>query len=169
MSKFNLKKELAEAEKRTLNKSWYPSNQREETIKTRVMPKDGPFIAYKSVLITRTSKKITEYKDFESAVIKVLIPAHAQRVKGKAGYGKARASVMYPIEFVAQEHKNRKIAYSHWDGLVKYCHKSAGNISHRTKYTMGKELKPDSFNPDNSIVCGEGLHFYMTEQEAGRW
>jgi hypothetical protein len=34
------------------------------------------------------------------------------------------------------------------------------------KYTKGKTVRPDSFDPDPRVECSHGIHFFITEQEA---
>jgi hypothetical protein len=33
-------------------------------------------------------------------------------------------------------------------------------------YTVGKTAKPDGFDEDRWNTCGQGIHFYITREEA---
>ena len=33
-------------------------------------------------------------------------------------------------------------------------------------YTVGETVKPDRFDPDKTVVCGDGIHVFKTFQEA---
>lgn len=46
---------------------------------------------------------------------------------------------------------------------------SGGGISLRNsdfKYTVGKIVRPDAFDPNPLVECSSGIHFFITKEEA---
>ena len=38
-----------------------------------------------------------------------------------------------------------------------------------TTYTAGERIYPDSYNDDWRVECTNGIHFFMTREEAEDW
>ncbi len=49
---------------------------------------------------------------------------------------------------------------------VKECR---GKHNGGTIYKIGKIVKPDSYDPDPLKECSNGIHFFVTKQEAKDW
>ena len=43
------------------------------------------------------------------------------------------------------------------------------NHGPRTVYRKGAIIRPDSYNPDPFIACSNGIHFFISKQEALDW
>jgi Family of unknown function (DUF5758)/Pentapeptide repeats (8 copies) len=86
----------------------------------------------------------------DGKIAQLLIPANAKRVNS-IGSRKCRAEF---AEVVAIFKGNRKIKY----GL--------DNHTGLLKYEVGKKVIPDSFNDDIYTECTNGIHFFITREEA---
>ncbi len=95
---------------------------------------------------TRTilpSGDLIGWKKLNGGVIcKLKIPAAAKRVGGLIGR-KCRASFAIVISGEGESQHNSDF-----------------------KYTKGKRVKPDKFDPNPLVECSNGIHFFITEQEA---
>lgn len=100
-----------------------------------------------SFIITPTEGSFIGWKKLNQEVIaKLQIPASAQRVNAYSSR-KCRASSVKVLElFGGTEATDR-----HSNSLL---------------YKKGLVVKPDSFNPDPRIECTNGIHFFITRQEA---
>ena len=83
------------------------------------------------------------YKKIQTGVIKLMIPEHAQRTSTLVGR-KCRASYVIVLEGP--------------EGYDKYTGK--------TFYKVGEEVFPDQYDGDIRVECTNGIHFFMTKQEA---
>ena len=83
-------------------------------------------------------------------IVKLRIPAKAKRSHGAER--KCRCSEAVPVLIVDADGKNVKTAKSLHDSEF--------------IYTVGKTAKPDGFDEDRWNVCGQGIHFYLTREEA---
>ena len=112
-----------------------------------VCPEKGTFTAFKKA-----------YIDNVGVVVELEIPEDAKRLSGTSR--KCRAS----------------------KALVKAIYEKQGNewvISNETKangwhssdfiYTVGKTVIPDGFDEDRWKECSNGIHFFMSFEEAMRW
>ncbi len=79
-------------------------------------------------------------------IARLVIPHDAQRLNAY-GSRKCRASKVFVHEIFGGE-----------SGLDKHTGK--------TLYEVGKEVLPDSFNDDRQVECSNGIHFFMTREEA---
>jgi hypothetical protein len=85
---------------------------------------------------------IVGYKKLQGGVIATLrIPADAKRVNAYSSR-KCRAEFAYVI---AGEGK------AQYDG---------------TPYVLGRLIRPDSYDPDPRVECSNGIHFFITREEA---
>jgi hypothetical protein len=98
----------------------------------------------KAILATRTilpDGNLVGWKKLSGGVIcKLEIPAAARRVGGLIGR-KCRAEYATVLE-------------------------GSGTSGRGGLYTAGKEVRPDSFDPDPLVECSHGIHFFITRQEA---
>jgi len=83
------------------------------------------------------------YKKIKTGVIKLMIPEHAQRTSSLVGR-KCRASSVIVLEGPE--------GYDWHTG--------------KTFYKVGEEVFPDQYDGDIRVECTNGIHFFMTEQEA---
>ena len=76
------------------------------------------------------------------AIVKLRIPAAAKRVNT---YGSRKCRAEYAIVLSGE-------------GVAMY--------DNKTRYTEGKRVIPDRYDPDPTIECSHGINFFITEQEA---
>ena len=106
-----------------------------------VCPEEGSFIGWKKAFS----------KDWYQVLIKLLIPKDAKR--SSATTRKCRASKAKVLKMVvAETGEVVDVAYS--------CYQSD------FEYHTGEYVYPDSFDEDRWIECANGIHFFMTKQEA---
>ena len=95
---------------------------------------------------------IIGYKKLRDKLIaKLEIPLKAKRVHAY-GSRKCRAEYAKVLSIVTFEGKKVKQGYGMYDETF--------------KYVVGKTIRPDSFNSDPRIECSNGVHFFITKQEA---
>jgi len=93
---------------------------------------------------------LTVYKKLQDGVIaKLLVPADAKRTATPLGR-KCRAEFVEVLEL-----SEGSSAKSTHDGM--------------TVYEVGKIVRPDSYNPDPRLECTNGIHFFLTKEEAERY
>ncbi len=86
------------------------------------------------------------YKKLRGGVVALVeIPADAERVSSYVGR-KCRASRVLVVE---------GSGFSVWDLKV--------------YYAPGKEVTPDSYDPDPRVECSHGIHFFLTREEAANY
>jgi uncharacterized protein YjbI with pentapeptide repeats len=95
----------------------------------QICPEQGDFIAWKKC---------------KTGVVKLLIPATAQRTSNLIGR-KCRASAAVVL-------RAPRGACSAHDGT--------------TQYITGQTIIPDSYDPDIRVECTHGIHFFITKKEA---
>ena len=78
----------------------------------------------------------------DGVIVKLRIPAAAKRVNA---YGSRKCRAEYAIVLSGE-------------GVAMH--------DNRTQYTKGKRVIPDRYDPDPTIECSHGIHFFITEQEA---
>ena len=103
----------------------------------QIVPSEDSFIAWKKV---------------RGAVLKIKIPAAAQRTSSLIGR-KCRASCIEVLEAVGTS-----------DTVFK---NSTHNI--KTEYVVGEVTHADKFDDDVRVECTNGIHFFMTRKEAEQW
>ena len=106
----------------------------------RIVPEEGSFIAWK--------------KCSENHLVKLEIPSGAKR-HNHLGGRKCRAEFVKVLDI--RNSKGHK---------VKECH---GQHDQKTIYEIGKIVRPDSYDPDPLRGCSNGIHFFLTKQEAKDW
>jgi hypothetical protein len=82
-------------------------------------------------------------------IVKLLIPADARRVNSTGRKCRCEFAIVSEIWYGQQK---VDVAISTWDG--------------KTIYEPGSTVHPDSYNPDFRVECSNGIHFYITREEA---
>jgi len=85
------------------------------------------------------------WKRTKQGIVKLLIPTDAKRSHGTER--KCRCS-----KAVVLETPNGEVAHSLHDA--------------KFTYTQGATVEPDGFDEDRWNTCGQGIHFYLTREEA---
>lgn len=110
-----------------------------------VCPREGEFFAYKKCL---GSKK----RSGPRYIVKLLVPADAKR--SSAFGNKCRCDKAKVVEII-----NLKTGHR--------CKRAYSAFNTNFVYEQGKEIKIDDDYDDNRwIECSEGIHFFMTKEEA---
>ncbi|MFZ5427420.1 MAG: DUF5758 domain-containing protein, partial [Thermodesulfobacteriota bacterium] len=107
---------------------------------TQVCPQSGAFDAWK--------------KGASGHLIRLRIPSGAERLTAIRSR-KCRAS--------------RAIVKGIWDATGNPVQKCGGWHQSDFTYEVGKVVRPDSFDPDPRIECSNGIHFFITREEAEAW
>jgi uncharacterized protein YjbI with pentapeptide repeats len=106
----------------------------------KIVPETGEFFGYKKLR--------------NNVVIKVKIPAHAERTNS-IGSRKCRASEVEVLEVLQGEiPEGEKIQSTNYGSAL---------------YSVGEVVKADWFDPDIRVECTNGIHFFMSFEEAQAW
>ncbi|KKL70564.1 hypothetical protein LCGC14_2103630 [marine sediment metagenome] len=108
---------------------------------TQIIPETGSFEAWK--------------KGENDHLIKLEIPAKAKR-HNYIGGRKCRAEFAKVLDI--RNSKGHKI---------KECRNGPHGI--KTTYLVGEIVKPDKYDPDPLTECSNGIHFFISKQEAKDW
>jgi hypothetical protein len=111
-----------------------------EIVHRSICPRSGEFIAWK--------------KGKNDSIIKLKIPAWARRISPVIGR-KCRAEFAIVIEIESEDGKQ-----------LQHC---SGWRDSDFKYTVGSIVSPDSYDASPFVECSNGIHFFMTKQEAIDW
>ena len=114
-----------------------------ESLRYFILPEEGEFIAWKSV-----RSKV----DAKPVVLKLRIPADAERACSYVGR-KCRVSRAVPIAAFRGKEPCEETEF-------------VSDRSGAFVYRLGEEIVPDSFDPDPRVECTNGLHIFITRQEA---
>ena len=106
----------------------------------QIIPQEGEFIAWK--------------KGMNNCLIKILIPKSAKRTSNLISR-KCRAS---KVEVIAI-----------WDSKKNTIKECGGWNKNEFIYRVGKIAKADSYNDDIREECTNGIHFFVTREEAEDW
>ena len=98
-------------------------------------------------LIVPETGAFDAFKKISTGVLKIRIPAKAQRVNA-IGSRKCRASFVKVLE------GPEGVSPTHYTKLT---------------YRVGETVIADSFNPDIREECTNGIHFFITHKEAEEW
>lgn len=137
----------------------------------RIVPEEGSFIGWKKVNLLSRFRKTTsrlcgfEYGTCTDAVLKLEIPKHAKRVNAY-GSRKCRASSARVLSVLDAEGK-RPIRLKEKEVLISP--NATMNDVKPLFYAPGKLMRADSFDLDPRVECSNGIHFFMTRQEAINW
>jgi len=104
-----------------------------------IVPEVGSFIGWKKA---------------GGCLIKLEIPAKAKRHSSLTGR-KCRAEFVKVVN-ITNNGKKVKEAFTAVHGP-------------KTVYKIGQTIYPDSYNPDLKIECSNGIHFFISKQEALDW
>ena len=106
----------------------------------QIIPEEGSFIGWK--------------KGGNNHLIKLEIPKEAKR-HNCISNRKCRAEFVKVLDIRnSKGHKAKK------------CY---GLYNSEFEYKIGEIVKPDSYDPDPLVECSNGIHFFVTKQEAKDW
>ena len=106
---------------------------------TRIIPEVGSFIGWKKA---------------DGCLIKLEIPTEAKRHNSLGGR-KCRAEFVKVLNITKDGKRHSKaITAGHGPATI---------------YKIGEIVKPDSYDPDPLIECSNGIHFFISKQEALDW
>jgi hypothetical protein len=88
--------------------------------------------------------EIIGYKNTTNGIVTLKIPADAKRLNA---YSSRKCRAEYAIVIDAPE------------GAI-------STYNQETKYITGETIRPDSFDDDKRAECSNGIHFFITRQEA---
>ena len=100
------------------------------------IPQEGELIVYKKV--------------GPNQVVKLRVPAEAKRTASLVGR-KCRAEFVEVLEFVGCKGQGRTEVSKH---------------DRKTEYRVGAIVYPDKYDPDIRVECTNGIHFFLTREEA---
>lgn len=147
------------------------SNENNDT-RTRIMnemrkripmrcPEKGEFIGYKKIIV-EGKRTYDGRANITYGIAKLRIPETAQR--SSAFGSKCRCSEAF-VEEIASIDNNK----SYTSGVSPRSYSFAFDESSQNgkfEYTIGEYVKPDSFDPNWWNECSNGIHFFMTREEA---
>jgi len=107
----------------------------------QIIPEEGSFIAWKKLA--------------NNHIAKIEIPARAKRVCNTINR-KCRASLVKTLQIFDSKGNEVKTGYSNYIGLI-------------TEFKIGRLTKPDKFDDTPFNDCTNGIHFFVTKQEALNW
>ena len=90
------------------------------------------------------------WKKVKGAVLKLLIPEDAARTNSLVGR-KCRASKVFVLE-AFPKNEARQVFFSKYNPSF--------------VYEVNRTIIPNNYNPDIRVECAEGIHFFITRQEA---
>jgi hypothetical protein len=105
----------------------------------QIIPTEGSFIAWK--------------KGADNSIIKIQIPAKSKRTCNIINR-KCRAEYVKVLAIFKGEEKVKKVC---------------GQRDEKTIYEVGKITYPDKYNDDFLEDCSNGIHFFITREEAEKW
>jgi len=109
----------------------------------QIIPEGGAFIAWKK-----------GHNDDGGCLIKLEIPAKAKRHNSLGGR-KCRAEFARVLDI-----RNSK------GNKIKEC---GGTHNNRFIYRVGETVIPDKYDPNPLVECSNGIHFFISQQEAKDW
>ena len=101
-----------------------------------IIPEEGAFIAWKKC---------------KNSLVKISIPKEAKRTSNLKDR-KCRAEFVDVIQIIDLNTKKRI--------------KTTNGLYNNIVYEVGKRTIADSFDPDFTVDCSHGIHFFITKQEA---
>ena len=103
------------------------------------IPQEGSLIVWKAV---------------RGGIAKLEVPADARRTACLINR-KCRAEFVRTLAIVMSDGSGADVA--------------AGRHDKSTIYTVGEVTRPDSYNDDPRLDCTNGIHFFLTKEEAQEW
>lgn len=148
-------------------------------------PKEGEFYGYKFVVMTKNYRYLDQ---FDIGIVKLRIPKDAKRVSPYSGKGKCRCDKAF-VEEIWKMHACKgyvdeqydKIACSTFDtscSLHYYKNDDGSRVladgglsAYRSnfKYKVGEMIESGVFNDDRWTECSDGIHFFMSPEEAEKY
>lgn len=125
-------------------------------------PEKGEFIGYKKIIVEYLGSGKIKY-----GIAKLRIPETAQR--SSAFGSKCRCSVAFVEEIASIDGSIKYDSAVSVRGINKiFCWYNPAAIDDTVSvnYIVGKTVKPDSFDPNWWNECSNGIHFFMTREEA---
>lgn len=133
-------------------------------------PYEGEFIGYKKC----------RDKEGDDVIVTLRIPAHAKRSSAwgrKCRCSEAIVEDIRKIEYYTDESCKVVGIFSYKSRIIQSTSKQiksahtkitypGGLIKQPLTYLLGQTVVPDSFDPNRFNECSNGIHFFMTEQEA---
>lgn len=116
----------------------------------QVCPESGSFIARKGGLTEGHDSDNTHYSD--QVVIKLEIPEDAKRSSGEGRKCRCSKAKVLEIRSITEPDKTYESAYSAYD--LEF------------NYKVGEIITPDSYDENRWNICSNGLHFFMSREEA---
>ena len=107
----------------------------------RIVPEEGSFIAWK--------------KGKNNHLIKLEVPEDSKR-HNVIGGRKCRAEFVKVLDIRNSKGHKAKMCYN-------------GTHSKEIEYKIGEIVRADSYDPDPLVECSNGIHFFLTKQEAKDW
>ena len=127
-------------------------------------PKEGEFIGWKKACLIYPDDKKTDWLGFR-CIVTLLIPEDAKRSSAfgnKCRCSKAKVLKVEAFNEIEELDKRTKEESSKWA-----IGKSFYNIcTDRILYKTGEEVIPSGFDENRWHECSEGIHFFMTREEA---
>lgn len=111
-------------------------------------------------VFARVSIAAYELRTF-AVVAKLIIPKDAAIV---CGITKCRASRAIVDGFYADDHEWTPSPDNELSLLMAHSSRSSSFV-----YVVGSEVVPDSFDPDPTLTCSHGIHFFRSYQEAAAY
>ena len=122
-----------------------------------VCPSEGEFIGWKALLLQKGDEEDEENCELVAVIGKLLIPADAKR---SSAFGKkCRCSKAKLLEVYALDNLSDPLSIQENEILV-------GFLSYDFEYKLGEEVYPDKFDENKWNECSNGIHFFMTREEA---
>ena len=108
-------------------------------------PETGSFIGYKKILWTK------EYRLYEEFIVKLEIPEDAKRSSAFTDKCRCSKAKVLEIKNIRTDETIEEIINFNMTACI---------------YKVGEYVYPDSFDDCRWNECSNGIHFFMTEQEA---
>ena len=106
----------------------------------QIIPEEGSFIGWK--------------KCSDGCLVKLEIPTKAKRHNSLGGR-KCRASYVKTLAI--------------WDVFGQEIKECVGTHDRKTVYRVGRLTRPNEYDPSPLVECSNGIHFFITKQEALDW
>lgn len=120
-------------------------------------PEKGEFIGYKKIIVEYLGSGKIKY-----GIAKLRIPGTAQR--SSAFGSKCRCSVAFVEEITSIDNNKSYTSGVSPRSYIPMFDEFSQNG--KLEYTIGEYLEPDSFDPNPWNECSNGIHFFMTREEA---
>ena len=120
--------------------------------------RDEEIVGWKKVFARVKGDSFGDFSPFFPVIAKLRIPKDAGIV---FKFSKCRASRAIVDGFYACDHEWEPGPDNELSLLT-----AKSSRDPKFLYTKGSEVLPDSFDPDPSVICSHGIHFFRTYEEA---